>query len=290
MSKQHMLPERMQKLLADQAVQGLSSDEKQELQTMLQTVDADTANRFAEELELAAAVLDHTLSTPLQDAQPIPEHMQDKVLTAMSEAQKLDQLTAHQSADGPDLQRSSALPVQPPQQQAANDASGASLGWYAAAASFALALVFGLQLLQLQDSDSSEMDPASQREALLAQEDTMVLPWQPPDNPRFADVRGDVVWDNASQTGYMRLVNMPVNDPSESQYQLWIVDPQRDQHPVDGGVFDVNASGEVIVPINEKLAINQPAAFAITEEQPGGVVVSAGPLLVVASAEQSEQA
>ena len=289
MSEKHMFPERMQKLLADQAVQALSSSEKQELQTMLQSVDADTANRFAEELELAAAVLDRTLSAPLEVGQSIPEHMQDKVLKAMSEARKLDRLTTDQEDDSSDLQKLSAMPL-PPQQQAANDASGASFGWYAAAASFALALVFGWQLLQIQGTEGPDLNSASQREALLAQEDTMVLPWQPPDSPRFADVRGDVVWDNASQTGYMRLVNMPVNDPSESQYQLWIVDPQRDQHPVDGGVFNVNASGEVIVPINEKLAINQPAAFAITEEQPGGVVVSAGPLLVVASAEQSEQA
>jgi phosphotransferase system IIA component len=54
---------------------------------------------------------------------------------------------------------------------------------------------------------------------------------------------------------------------------------------VDGGVFDIQASnGEVIIPINAKLAVNKPTAFAITLEKTGGVVVSAGPLLVVASA------
>ena len=69
------------------------------------------------------------------------------------------------------------------------------------------------------------------------------------------------------------------------QYQLWIVDPERAAQPVDGGVFDVQAgTREVIIPINAKLAVNNPAAFAITLEKPGGVVVSAGPLLVVASA------
>jgi len=117
MSEKHMFPERMQKLLADQAVQALSSSEKQELQTMLQSVDADTANRFAEELELAAAVLDRTLSAPLEVGQSIPEHMQDKVLKAMSEARKLDRLTTDQEDDSSDLQKLSAMPL-PPQQQA----------------------------------------------------------------------------------------------------------------------------------------------------------------------------
>jgi anti-sigma-K factor RskA len=99
-------------------------------------------------------------------------------------------------------------------------------------------------------------------------------------------VQGDVVWSTAAQEGYMRLAGRPVNDPSAEQYQLWIVDPARDSRPLDGGVLDVDAeTGEVVIPIDAKLAILQPAAFALTLEQPGGVVVSAGPLLVVAAVE-----
>jgi anti-sigma-K factor RskA len=77
---------------------------------------------------------------------------------------------------------------------------------------------------------------------------------------------------------------MPVNDPGEAQYQLWIIDPERDTHPVDGGVFNVSSSGEVIIPVQARLPVDRPTTFAITLEKPGGVVVSAGPLLVVASA------
>jgi len=85
------------------------------------------------------------------------------------------------------------------------------------------------------------------------------------------------------QAGYMRLSGLVANEPGTAQYQLWIVDPDRDARPVDGGVFDVPADDEeVIIPIDSKLRINGPAAFAITLEKPGGVVVSAGPLLVVA--------
>ena len=67
---------------------------------------------------------------------------------------------------------------------------------------------------------------------------------------------------------------MPPNDPSQEQYQLWIIDPERDAEPIDGGVFDVASSGEVVVPIQAKLKVLKPAAFAITIEKPGGVVVS----------------
>ena len=83
-----------------------------------------------------------------------------------------------------------------------------------------------------------------------------------------------MVWSNALQKGYLRFTNMPVNDPAVEQYQLWIIDPQRDDKPIDGGVFDISKSGEVIVPINAKLGVVDPQAFAVTIEKPGGVVVS----------------
>lgn len=75
----------------------------------------------------------------------------------------------------------------------------------------------------------------------------------------------------------MRLASLPVNDPQRQQYQLWIFDttrPDWEARPIDGGVFDVRAGGEVVVPIDAKLPIGTPALFAITLEPPGGVVVS----------------
>ncbi|MEO8223984.1 MAG: anti-sigma factor, partial [Gammaproteobacteria bacterium] len=113
--------------------------------------------------------------------------------------------------------------------------------------------------------------------------DVITLPWAPPSAAGYEGVTGDVVWSQSRQRGYLRLANMPVNDQTRAQYQLWIVDPSRDTHPVDGGVFNVSSTGEVVIPIQAKLLIRSPKAFAITAEQPGGVVVSAGPLLVVAS-------
>lgn len=157
----------------------------------------------------------------------------------------------------------------------------AGLGW-ALAAALAVALVVvrtGAPVPPL------EPDAVAARTSLVNEApDVITLPWAPPTADGYQRVRGDVVWSQSRQQGYLRLANMPVNDPARTQYQLWIVDPDRDsKHPVDGGVFNVSATGEVIIPIQAKLPVRSPRAFAITAEQPGGVVVSAGPLLVVAS-------
>ena len=86
-----------------------------------------------------------------------------------------------------------------------------------------------------------------------------------------------MVWDNSKQRGYLRFSGLPANDPERSQYQLWIFDAKRDdRYPIDGGVFDIPAGAtEVVIPINARLAVNEPAMFAVTIEGPGGVVVSA---------------
>lgn len=99
--------------------------------------------------------------------------------------------------------------------------------------------------------------------------------WAAGGDPTGSGVQGDVVWDAASQTGYMRFVGLRRNDPAFEQYQLWIFDAARDErYPVDGGVFDVRGDGELVVPIRAALTVNRPRLFAITLERPGGVVVS----------------
>ena len=92
---------------------------------------------------------------------------------------------------------------------------------------------------------------------------------------RYNQMSGTVIWSDELQEGYMSLTNLPANDPNARQYQLWIVDPARDEKPVDGGVFDISTNdGTVIIPISNPLAVTNPQAFVITLEQPGGVVVS----------------
>ncbi len=157
------------------------------------------------------------------------------------------------------------------------------LGW-AAAAMLAVALFITTRMGV--EPDMAPFDPVEARAQLIAAAPaTAVIPWAPSAFEEFATVSGDVTWNDELQQGFMRLTGMPVNDPARAQYQLWIVDSDRDANPVDGGVFDIPpGGGEVVIPIDAKLRVSAPEAFAITREKPGGVVVSAGPLLVVAAA------
>ena len=89
-------------------------------------------------------------------------------------------------------------------------------------------------------------------------------------------VVGDVVWDNERQGGYLLLTGVLPNDPSRTQYQLWIFDAERDQrYPVNAGTFDMpSGTTEIVVPFHAELPVERPLAFAVTEERAGGVVVS----------------
>jgi anti-sigma-K factor RskA len=99
--------------------------------------------------------------------------------------------------------------------------------------------------------------------------------WTAGQNPADRAVRGEVIWNRREQKGFMKFSGLEANDPKSSVYQLWIFDAERDErYPVDGGVFSVPNSGELVVPIHAKLPVFRPVLFAVTVEPPGGVVVS----------------
>ena len=105
----------------------------------------------------------------------------------------------------------------------------------------------------------------------------------------FCDCSGEVIWSDDGQRGFITLAGLPMNDPSKNQYQIWIVDPNMHANPVDGGVFDiVNADSPTIIPISPKLPIDKAKGFAITLEQPGGVVISEQPLILTAPKERPQ--
>ena len=81
----------------------------------------------------------------------------------------------------------------------------------------------------------------------------------------------------------MTFRDLPPNDPTRRQYQLWIVDGKRDAaHPVDGGVFDMpNGQTDVVIPIDPKILVHDAQAFVVTVETVGGVVVSDREQIVV---------
>lgn len=124
------------------------------------------------------------------------------------------------------------------------------------------------------------VDPAilqANRTRLLEVPDTIRVAWSPfdlPDAPaEQQQVRGDVVWNDELQTGYLRFVGLEVNDPATEQYQVWVIDERGMEQKVSGGVFNATAQGEVIVPIEPGIDVGRVALFAITIENPGGTWV-----------------
>jgi anti-sigma-K factor RskA len=261
---------RAEELLADQAISGLDQQQAQELLDLLQ---ADTSELQDEFMRTAALVQLGMLSQERPQLAPMPEQLRNRILAAAprppqrSGNEKVVSFPAPTEIDAnTPVQKAHAYPRQ-------------SLAGWAVAAALALALV-------IVGIDSGNSDITTQRTTLINEAgDAIIAPWAAPEDPRFSGVSGDVVWSDARQAGFLRLSGMPANDPESRQYQLWIIDPERSPQPIDGGVFDVQAgTNEVIIPIDAKLAVNKPTAFAITLEKTGGVVVSEGPLLVIASA------
>lgn len=166
-----------------------------------------------------------------------------------------------------------------------------SLGWLAAAACLAFAVV----VWSGPGGRASVLTPEQQLLALESRPGVVKTDWLGLDDAGLAEAPhshdrnlvGRVVWDPATNEGCMVFEGLAGNDPTAFQYQLWIFDADRptghlpqfgegilSQRPVDGGVFDIPANGRVVVPIRAKLSVGQAKIFAVTVEPPGGVVVS----------------
>jgi hypothetical protein len=144
-------------------------------------------------------------------------------------------------------------------------------GWQMAAALTLLLAVWGWS----QPRGGQPAPVEQQRAGLLRGAVDLAQADFAPGFDRYAGLGGDVVWSTRGQEGFLRLKGVPANNPSVAQYQLWIVDPERDEFPVDGGVFDIPpGGGETVVRFTPRLPVSRPAAFVITREQPGGVVKS----------------
>ncbi len=245
-------------LLVLRATEGLNAEQAEELNGLLSRNGLDDTAEF----DLAAAAAANAFGLErAKHIDDVPEALKAKL------RKDADRFFAEPQQNVVELRPRS------------NRSSGWNWGWATAAV---LALVLIATNFVGPDIPSSI---ETQRERLIADaEGTTVIPWAAPADREFAGVEGNVVWNDERQEGYMLLTGMPANDPATSQYQLWLVDPDRDENPVDGGVFDIPAdASSVVIPIDAKLAVNNPKVFAITREQPGGVVVSKGPLLVIAS-------
>lgn len=240
-------------LLAGRVLGDLSVEESEQVESIL--ADKQSSADILEDLERAAAGIQLAVYQPVED--PMPQSLRDRLsaegLRIVSPEQTVQPSRAVElSSDGGNANRREWF------------------AWLCAAAAFLVAIG-----LWRAEPTPGEKTAAVLRAELLSTADSLIrVDWSAGKTPFEETVTGDVVWDASSQTGFMRFENMPVNDPSVEQYQLWIIDPARDDEPIDGGVFDITESGEVIVEIDAKLNVIDPAAFAITIEKPGGVVVS----------------
>lgn len=152
-------------------------------------------------------------------------------------------------------------------------------GWILAAAAILVAVAGWTRRVPSPTAPgvSADAHPAAARERaeLLALPGTSTTTWKATADAAGAGASGDIVWHSGVQRGVMRFQGLAPNEPSRSQYQLWIFDAARDEAtPVDGGVFDVGSNGELLVPVTAKLRVGSAKLFAITVERPGGVVVS----------------
>jgi hypothetical protein len=127
------------------------------------------------------------------------------------------------------------------------------------------------------------LSPLEERSAFLRDaKDVAKVDWHSTKDPAGHGVSGDATWSPSLQQGYLRFSGLAPNDRTKTQFQLWIFDRERDaRYPVDGGVFDVTSSGEVVVRVTARLHVDTPTLFAVTIEKPGGVVVSARERIVL---------
>ena len=278
--------ERMFELLMDETVFGLDEKETIELNE-LKRLYPDWEDEFS--FEQAAANI--ALMSADADA-ALPTHLRSKILadadeyfTNSSSAENQNVFEFAPKASG----RANSLATE-------TDANAVEtapkfpfwqwLGWgFAAVACVALAINLWQTRTQTAPeivktppvvTPSPELTLEQKRAQLLASaNDVIKTDWSAPTPSESQQISGDIVWSDSAQQGYMRFRGLPVNDRDRETYQLWIFDETQDKKtPINGGVFDVSQTGEVIVPIDPELKVRNPKMFAVTVEKPGGVVVS----------------
>ena len=255
-------------LLVQRATQGLSDAEAIELDTLLtshQNISADEFDTSVAAILLASAV----------NSAPIPAHLSTKIL-----------------ANAPrQIAASNVLPMNTRKAAWRSE----SAGWWSAAACLVLAITGWWPRLAGESTPPASitvaLTPEQQRMALLNSGHAIQAAWSPGNDAAGNSLVGDVVFDPVTQQGYLRFRGIPANDPRLEQYQLWIADAARiSPEPVDGGVFNTpqaTAVGDVIIPFTARLPVGKPAAFVVTVEQPGGVVVSKQERVLVLAKVQS---
>lgn len=252
--------DRLQELLADEAVFGLSSDEVNERETLANQHPDETALGF----ETAAAAY-YLAAAPLE-VESMPLALRGSVST------RLASLTT--AADVQSVEDVQPAPIQVKADQPASS-NRAPLWLAAMAASLLVGVLLGSRPAGAPPAPATTQQLLAAFSANEAEGLTRVA-WTATEDPNAEGATGEVIWSDTKQEGYMTFRGLASNDPTKEQYQLWIFDAERDdRYPVDGGVFNIPADAdEVVTKIDPKIMVNRAVMFAITIEKPGGTVVS----------------
>lgn len=259
------VPPRAEELLAERACFGLSRDEERELCELLSECPECVEWLAVSPHDLAAGEV--AAGCPCEGGMPASLRREVEIqarawccgmnLARPGHEDRLDRASA---ASAPRTSRWRAL---------------ALTGWMAAAACLVVAV--GLALRSTGGPTSSHADRMA---AAQAKGDLVRASWGPfnaldtGEAPEITGVTGEVAWSDSMQTGVMRFSGLPACEAGE-QYQLWIIDAERGlAQRVSGAVFGCAGRGPLEVPIEPQLPIKKAAAFAVTLERAGGVVVS----------------
>ena len=287
--------ERLLDLLTEQATRGLDEHNQKELNDLTKLFPEWKDD---ESLSMTAATLALSVVRPNEE---MPAHLKTRIL-AESDRFFAGQESEHKVLNfksKPERGKTTKTQIAAQTERGAKVPFWNWAGWAVAAAA-CVALAVNLWTTrtvaptEMVNNPPAQITPtptpglAEQRERFLASApDAVQTTWTDfnPKQPR--GVTGDVVWSNALQKGFMRFRSIQPNDKTRETYQLWIFDAaQNAKTPIDGGVFDVDASGDVIVPIDAKIQVRKPTMFAVTAEKPGGVVVSElGKVMAIAKIE-----
>ena len=261
-------------LLTKKAVHGLDEAEQQQLDEIDPSADSEFRS-----FEVTAAAIN---MAGIESDEPLPQHLYSKIAV---DAEK------YVGTREEEVVEEEPAPWQPTidREMFAEKPARRLFGWlgWAVAAAACIALAVNIYFTRNQPAEQAKapappvdtprlLTPAEMRASFESSTPDLVkATWAPGNVKDMKGVTGDVIWSDEKQSGYLRFRGLPVNDAAATCYQLWIFDGVQDKAtPIDGGIFDVSADGEIVIPINAKIKAQGPTMFALTIERHGGVVVS----------------
>jgi hypothetical protein len=265
------LPDWFTELLILRATDGLDSAQQEQFEQFVdEHPDRNQVESEIEKFDLTVAAVDLSFQSVESDADPLPAGLREKLLAGANRYW--------------DEERSLDVPASKPKtlvepKSKSGFSTREAMAWLTAAAAVVL-LMTGLNpfapSIEPPDEIAKTLSIGERYDQFVSNsldEGVTEADWKPQVSP-FVE-KGKVVWSDVLQKGFMVFEGLKANDPLNSQYQLWIFDKNRNSdYPVDGGVFDVASTGKTIVEIDAKIPVSQATMFAVTEEIPGGVVVS----------------